>query len=79
MRSSGGRQVFRRLERVLLGDKIGGTGETVDVMKNDIIKVLSGYMDVKDLSIAVSTETGGGYSIVIRAKASRISMPNVIK
>ncbi len=60
-----------RLKFLVLSDRVSCTGETLDMIKQDVIRVLSDYIDIDkyDLSLTLEQETAGnGSSAYINIK-----------
>lgn len=72
---------FSRLRKVLLSDKIASPKRLNEVIRQDILKVLSSYMeiDIRDLNVQIETNLSG-FDISIAGYAKRLkSLPNCIE
>lgn len=63
-----------RAEQILLGDKMQDTRSFTEVVKSDVYNMLSNYFDVaeRSLSINVSVDNYGVYTIDINCKADKL-------
>lgn len=63
-----------RAEQILLGDKMQDTRSFTEVIKSDVYDMLSNYFDVaeRSLSINVSVDNYGVYTIDINCKADKL-------
>ncbi|MDD7458127.1 MAG: hypothetical protein PUK83_06860 [Clostridia bacterium] len=63
-----------RAEQILLGDKMQDTRSFTEVVKSDVYDMLSNYFDVaeRSLSINVSVDNYGVYTIDINCKADKL-------
>lgn len=77
MRERVTRYAYKRLEKVLLGDKIGVGSDVAGMMRSDIERVLASYMDIKTLDIDIKVNEAGGFDIKIEASASKMSPPKI--
>ncbi len=59
-----------RLIRIVENDGDGAIKRTLGVVQSDVLDVLSEFMDVKRLNMAVKRENGG-YALIIDADVSR--------
>ena len=55
----------KRLQLVLVLDRIGMSAERIDAMKGDIIQAVSRYLDVEDGSIEVDIQRSGDSIILV--------------
>ncbi|MGC9967258.1 MAG: cell division topological specificity factor MinE [Syntrophobacteraceae bacterium] len=55
----------KRMQFVLMHDRVDITPEMMEAVKNDIIKVLSRYMEIDNRSIKVDLEQGGDFMALI--------------
>ncbi len=55
----------KRMQFVLMHDRVDITPEIMEAVKNDIIKVLSRYMEIDDGSIKVDLEKGSDFMALI--------------
>jgi len=53
------------MQFVLMHDRVDITPEMMEAVKNDIIKVLSRYMEIDNRSIKVDLEQGGDFMALI--------------
>jgi cell division topological specificity factor len=60
-----GQVACKRMQFVLMHDRIDITPDMMDAVKNDIIKVLSRYMEIDDGSIKVNLEQGKDFMALI--------------
>ncbi len=54
-----------RMQVVLMHDRMDLTPDIMDSLKNDIIAVLSRYMEIDQNSIRVDLEQGKGYTALV--------------
>jgi cell division topological specificity factor len=62
---SSGQFARKRMQLVLMHDRIDITPDIMDALKNDIIHVLSRYMEIDTRSISVNLETGKDFTALI--------------
>ncbi len=62
---SSGQTARKRMQLVLMHDRMDITPDIMDAVKNDIIKVLSRYMEIDTRSISVNLETGKDFMALI--------------
>lgn len=74
MKKSVASESSERLKRVLMQDKLSNPARLSEIIKEEIVFVLSSYMDIlsRDIEFFVSVDDNGLYSIDVRAKARRI-------
>ncbi len=60
-----GQLARKRMQLVLMHDRMDITPDIMDALKNDIIKVLSRYMEIDSRSISVNLETGKDFTALI--------------
>jgi cell division topological specificity factor len=60
-----GQIAHKRMQFVLMHDRVDITPEIMEAVKNDIIKVLSRYMEIDNKSIKVDLEKGGDFMALI--------------
>lgn len=77
MRERVTRYAYKRLERVLLGDKIGVGSDVAGMLKSDIERVLTSYMEIRTLDIDIKVNEKGGFDVRIEASASKMSPPKI--
>ena len=79
MRERVTRYAYRRLERVLLGDKIGVGSDVAGMLRSDLERALTCYMELKTLDIDIKVNESGSFDVRIDAIASKISPPKIAK
>jgi len=62
---SSGQVARKRMQFVLMHDRIDITPDVMEAVKNDIIKVLSRYMEIDDASVKVDLEHGKDFMALI--------------
>lgn len=62
---STGQLARKRMQFVLMHDRIDITPDIMEAVKNDIIQVLSRYMEIDTRSISVNLETGKDFMALI--------------
>ena len=62
---SSGQFARKRMQLVLMHDRMDITPDIMEAVKNDIIKVLSRYMEIDTRSISVNIETGKDFMALI--------------
>ena len=62
---SSGRIACKRMQFVLMHDRVDITPDMLEAVKNDIIKVLSRYMEIDNRSIKVDLEQGKDFMALI--------------
>jgi len=55
----------KRMQIVLLHDRLSISPEMLESIKNDILQVLSRYMEIDDRTIKVSIEKGENYAALV--------------
>ncbi len=55
----------KRMQIVLLHDRLSISPEVMEKIKNDILKVLSKYMEIDQRTIKVSLEKGDDYAALV--------------
>jgi cell division topological specificity factor len=60
-----GQIASRRMQFVLMHDRVDITPDMMEAVKNDIIKVLSRYMEIENGSIKVNLEQGKDFMALI--------------
>lgn len=60
-----GQVARKRMQFVLMHDRIDITPDTMEALKNDILKVLSRYMEIDHNSIRVDLEQGKDFMALI--------------
>lgn len=60
-----GQVARRRMQFVLMHDRVDITPDIMEAVKNDIIKVLSRYMEIDNRSIKVDIEQGKDFMALI--------------
>ncbi len=55
----------KRMQIVLLHDRLSISPEVMEEIKNDILRVLSRYMEIDQKSIKVSLEKGDDYAALV--------------
>ncbi len=63
-----------RLKKVLLQDKLSNPERLNEVLKEELLFVLSSYMDIspKNFKLYIGISEGGGFDVYVKAKAERI-------
>lgn len=71
----------KRIEQILLSDKMQETGSFQEVIRSDIYNVISDYFDVidKTLSINIDVDNYSVYSINISCKAEKLKRAYIVK
>ncbi len=70
---SSGKIASKRLQFVLMHDRIDITPDVMEAVKNDIIKVLSRYMEIDGGSIKVDFEKGKDFiALVSNVQVKRV-------
>ena len=71
----------KRVEQILLNDKMQETGSFTDVIRSDIYNILSDYFDVLDktLSIEIKLDNYDIYNITINCKADKLKRAYIPK
>ncbi len=62
---SSGQIARKRMQFVLMHDRVDITPDMMEALKNDIIKVLSRYMEIDNRSIKVDLEQGKDFMALI--------------
>ena len=62
---SSGQIARKRMQFVLMHDRVDITPDVMEAVKNDIIKVLSRYMEIDNRSIKVDLEQGKDFMALI--------------
>jgi cell division topological specificity factor len=62
---SSGQVARKRMQFVLMHDRVDITPDMMEAVKNDIIKVLSRYMEIENGSIKVDLEQGKDFMALI--------------
>ena len=62
---SSGQIARKRMQFVLMHDRVDITPDMMEAVKNDIIKVLSRYMEIDNRSIKVDIEQGKDFMALI--------------
>ena len=62
---SSGHTAHRRMQFVLMHDRVDITPDMMEAVKNDIIAVLSRYMEIDNRSIKVNLEQGKDFMALI--------------
>ncbi len=62
---SSGKVARQRMQFVLMHDRVDITPDIMEAVKNDIIKVLSRYMEIDNRSIKVNLEQGEDFMALI--------------
>jgi cell division topological specificity factor len=62
---SSGQLARKRMQLVLMHDRVDITPDIMEALKNDIIKVLSRYMEIDTRSISVNLESGKDFTALI--------------
>ena len=62
---SSGQVARKRMQFVLMHDRVDITPDMMEAVKNDIIKVLSRYMEIDNRSIKVDLEQGKDFMALI--------------
>ncbi len=62
---SSGQIARKRMQFVLMHDRVDITPDMMEAVKNDIIKVLSRYMEIDNRSIKVDLEQGKDFMALI--------------
>ena len=60
-----GHVAHKRMQFVLMHDRVDMTPDMLEAVKNDIIKVLSRYMEIDNRSIKVDLERGKDFMALI--------------
>ncbi len=60
-----GKVARKRMQFVLMHDRIDITPDMMEALKNDIMKVLSRYMEIDDTSVKVDLEQGKDFMALI--------------
>ncbi len=55
----------RRMQVVLMHDRLDMTPEMMDALKNDILQVLSRYMEIDQNTIRVDLEQGNDFAALV--------------
>lgn len=65
-----------RLKNVLSIDKNDNPIKITNVLKSDLIYLLSNYMEIspEDLDLVISVEQGGGYKLEVEAQVRRLKV-----
>jgi cell division topological specificity factor len=62
---SSGQVAQKRMQVVLMHDRLDLTPDVMEALKNDILQVLSRYMDIDQNSMSVDLEQGKGYTALV--------------
>lgn len=60
-----GQVASKRMQFVLMHDRLDITPDVMDALKNDILGVLSRYMDIDQDSMSVDLEQGKDYTALV--------------
>lgn len=65
-----------RLKNVLSMDKNDNPIKITNVLKSDLLFLLSNYMEIspEDLDLVISVEPGGGYKLEVQAQVRRLKL-----